>query len=240
MISKKILFSDYDKTFYINDEDIEKNKKSLKNFHALGNLFVIATGRSYYDYYKKKNKYGFESDYVILNHGATVIDKNDNILLKKFIDKKMVLEIKEYLRLEKTEDYFYCSDIESRVDFDYDTIAKIYVKYKTVEDTTTVLKELVEKFGKRVNIYHISSNSIEIVSKDASKVNAVEYLVDLLEIDDKNVFTIGDGYSDIEMVKKYNGCCMKDSIDEIKNYSINEYESVSIFIDDIVRGNFDG
>ena len=29
---KKILVSDYDQTFYLNDEDIEKNKTSLKKF----------------------------------------------------------------------------------------------------------------------------------------------------------------------------------------------------------------
>lgn len=28
---RKILVSDYDQTFYLNDEDIEKNKKVLKN-----------------------------------------------------------------------------------------------------------------------------------------------------------------------------------------------------------------
>ena len=46
-ILKKVLVSDYDQTFYINDEDIEKNKLAVSEFRKEGNIFVIATGRSY-------------------------------------------------------------------------------------------------------------------------------------------------------------------------------------------------
>ena len=45
-MNKKIIISDYDQTFYINDEDIEKNKIAVSEFEAKGNLFIIATGRS--------------------------------------------------------------------------------------------------------------------------------------------------------------------------------------------------
>lgn len=32
------------------------------------------------------------------------------------------------------------------------------------------------------------------------------------KIDPKKIYTIGDGYSDISMIKKYNGYCMKESV----------------------------
>ena len=50
---RKILVSDYDQTFYLNDEDIEKNKKSVEEFRKKGNIFVFATGRSYFDFMNK-------------------------------------------------------------------------------------------------------------------------------------------------------------------------------------------
>ena len=53
---KKLLVSDYDQTFYINDEDIEKNKIAVNEFRNQGNIFAIATGRSYYDFIKKKQQ----------------------------------------------------------------------------------------------------------------------------------------------------------------------------------------
>ena len=53
---KKLLVSDYDQTFYLDDFDIEKNKKAVTKFKSKKNIFVIATGRSYYDFYNKQKK----------------------------------------------------------------------------------------------------------------------------------------------------------------------------------------
>ncbi len=42
-VNKKIIISDYDQTFYINDEDIERNKVAVSKFEEKGNSFIIAT-----------------------------------------------------------------------------------------------------------------------------------------------------------------------------------------------------
>ena len=80
-VNKKIFVSDYDQTFYLNDEDIEKNKIAINEFRKKGNIFVIATGRSYFDFQNKVDEYNLNYDYVIINHGATILDKNNNILI---------------------------------------------------------------------------------------------------------------------------------------------------------------
>ena len=38
---KKILVSDYDNTFYINDNDIKNNIKKVETFRNKNNIFVI-------------------------------------------------------------------------------------------------------------------------------------------------------------------------------------------------------
>ena len=53
----KLLISDYDQTFYLNDEDIEINKKAVDKFRKDGNIFIIATGRSYMDFHNKAFSY---------------------------------------------------------------------------------------------------------------------------------------------------------------------------------------
>ena len=61
---KKILVSDYDQTFYIGDEDIEKNKIAVNRFRNKGNIFIIATGRSYEDFMGKKKQYNIRVSFV--------------------------------------------------------------------------------------------------------------------------------------------------------------------------------
>lgn len=54
----KMIVSDYDQTFYLNDEDIMKNKVNSKKFYKLVIIFFcFATGRNYLDFKVKLGKY---------------------------------------------------------------------------------------------------------------------------------------------------------------------------------------
>lgn len=227
---KKLLVSDYDQTFYINDEDIEKNKMAVNEFRKKGNIFVIATGRSYYDFMKKKNKYNIEYDYLIINHGATILDQKDNIIFNEKIPNEILESLKLDLHIENSERNFCCSILESRVDFEYKNLTKIHVKYNDSEYSNKILKKLEEKYNGCINAYLVSGNSIEIISKNANKSKAIKLLSKEIEIGQEKIYTIGDGYSDIEMVKNYHGYAMKESVDELRNVALEEIESVSDLI----------
>ena len=227
---KKLLVSDYDQTFYINDEDIEKNKIAVNEFRKKGNIFIIATGRSYADFMKKKNKYNIECDYLIINHGATILDQKDNIIFNEKIPNEILESLKLDLHIENSEKNFCCSILESRVDFEYKNLTKIHVKYNDSEYSNKILKKLEEKYNGCINAYLVSGNSIEIISKNANKSKAIKLLSKEIEIGKGEIYTIGDGYSDIEMVKDYNGYAMKESVDELKNVALEEIDSVSDLI----------
>ena len=46
-MNKKVLVVDYDRTLFINNNDMLNNIKAINNFRSKGNIFVIATGRTY-------------------------------------------------------------------------------------------------------------------------------------------------------------------------------------------------
>ena len=91
------------------------------------------------------------------------------------------------------------------------------------------------KYSKYIVSYYVTSNSIEIISNKTNKSNAIKLLTKKLDIDNSNVYSIGDGYSDIEMVKDFNGYCMKDSVDELKQVAISEVESVSDLVKELLK-----
>ena len=176
----KILVSDYDNTFYLNDEDIERNKKAVQKFRKKGNLFVLATGRSYIDIKSKIDKYNIEYDYLIINHGATIIGENEEVLYNFSIKDSIISDIKldleldniEYLnnKPEKSKDkiYFCCRMLESRLNFENEKLTKIAVKYDDSVDVSRINKKISDKY-QDVNSYHVSKNMIEIISKDINK-----------------------------------------------------------------------
>lgn len=231
---KKILVSDYDQTFYKNEDDIELNKNAVERFRKKGNVFIFATGRSYFDFHSKANMYNFDYDYVIINHGATILDKNDNILANFSINDRIINNIKKDLQLEKSIKGFCCSKLESRVDFEHSCLTKINVEYNTKEEAMTINKLINNKYSNDVNSYYVAKNSLEIISNKTNKSKAINLLLERLNILQENVYTIGDGYSDIEMIKDFNGYAMVNSVNELKQIAKREYESVSDLIDEIM------
>lgn len=211
---KKILVSDYDQTFYLNDEDIEKNKKSVESFRKKGNIFVFATGRSYFDFMNKAEQYKLKWDYLVINHGATILDKNNNIISNYTIDNDIIKNIEKDLEIEKTIKYFCCNLENSRTNFNDKNLTKIHAKYE--KNKAEQINSLInKKYAEFVNCYFVSGNAVEIISNKTCKSNAIEEIVQIEKVNRENIFTIGDGYSDIEMIKNYNGYCMEESVQEL-------------------------
>ena len=232
---KKMIASDYDRTLYINDDDIEKNKKVIESFRKKGNIFVIATGRSYYHFMKIVNKYKLEYDYAIINHGATIIDKENNVIYNMPINNSIIKNIKNDLQLDKSIDTFCCSKLETKVPFEYKDLTKINVKYKTKKESIKMNEQINKKYSDFVTSYNITSSSIEIISNKTNKSKTIKMLADKLNVENNNIYTIGDGYSDIQMIKDFNGYCMKESVSELKKVAIDECESVSGLVNMVIN-----
>lgn len=231
---KKILVSDYDSTFFINDEDIQKNKEMVKKFQESGNIFIIATGRSYLDFYRKVNMYNFDYDYVIINHGATILDRKNNVIANYAMNDEIINKIKKDLQLNQIIDSFCCRKLESRVSINHKSLTKINMKYNSEEEALTINKKINNKYSSYVNSYYVNNNMIEIISNKINKSKAIRFLLDQLALLEDNVYTIGDGYSDIDMIKDFKGYAMANSVDELKKIAIKEYKSVSDLIKDIM------
>lgn len=228
---KKMLVSDYDKTFYTNDIDIEINKSSVNTFRNKGNIFVFATGRSYADFKEVETKFSLKYDYLIFNHGATIIDKNENIIEHNFIENIFLQNIISELEIENSTYYFCCNLENSRATLDDKDISKINIEYGTHEKAMQINNLLNKKYSNNITSFLINNNTIEIISSITSKAKAIEKVIQLENIEKSNVYTIGDGYSDIEMIKNYNGYCMKNSVPELLNYcNKNSVDSVSQLI----------
>ena len=233
----KMLVSDYDQTFYLNDQNIKINIDMVEQFRKAGNKFVIATGRSYMDFKEKVNLYNINYDYAILNHGAIILDNKDKIIAEYFINEKIVSNVKKDLNSEKSIKNFCCSTFESRINFNsnYNPLTKIYSKYESKEYAMYINNKINKNYSEYVNSYYVSTNAVEVISKEINKSKAIKLLANSLKLNQSSIYTIGDGYSDIQMVKDYNGYAMFNSIDELKKEANGVYESVSLLIEDILN-----
>lgn len=114
-------------------------------------------------------------------------------------------------------------------------MTKIHIKYETKEKAMQINKLINDKYYLYVNCYYVNYNAIEIISNKTNKYKAIMLLADKFNIKRENVYTIGDGYSDIDMIKNFNGYCMEKCVDELKKVSNGKYESVSKLIKDVIN-----
>lgn len=236
-MNKKVLVVDYDRTLFINNDDMLNNINSINKFRENGNIFIIATGRTYNSLKREIDKYNIEYDYLILNHGSLVIKKDKSTLFHYKIDKNILFDITSYLSKYKPKSVMYSYYTEDTNDINNPDISKITIGFqKDIETFKKVMMDVVKKYNNKLNIYFTQNFEIEIISKETNKSKAIDLLMKKANFKKENIYTIGDSYTDIDMINDYNGSCMEKSIDILKNNkNIKKYSSVSVLIKDILN-----
>lgn len=228
---KKLYATDFDKTFYINENDLKINMKLVSKFRDKGNIFSIITGRGAESFDVVKKQFDLKYDYLALDHGAIILDKDDNLIKTYFIDKSIIDELIIDLELEKSTINYFCNT-NRVVDSNNKCLTKICVKYNE-SDTERIYNKIKFKYS-CVNIYKISDVCIEIISKETNKLNSVKIISELENISRENVVVSGDGESDIDMIKYYNGYKMIDSVEDLRKINVKCVESVSSILEELI------
>lgn len=211
----KIIFSDYDGTLDTSENDITKNIETIQKFRNNGNLFVIATGRSYLDLKRKLDLYPIPFDYLILNHGGVILDKNEKVIDACLIPKNIGIEILDTVKSNENIERIILFDIMRKDIKDVsDELTKIMLEMKDEESARFLSKTINKNYKEIVKSYVITTKRnylVEIISINTDKGKAIEKILEIENIDNNNVYPIGDGDNDVEMILKYNGYGMKHS-----------------------------
>ena len=189
----KLIVSDFDNTFY--SDNYEENIILINEFVNKGNLFVIATGRPF-DLLKKdiQNK-NIAFEYLICTDGAVVYDKDFNILKLDYMNKLVALKILEELKENKNIEKVY-------LNIENDFICGVYGLYKDYKKA----KQLLEIIKTNYDFDgYLGLHWINIINKNITKIDGIEYVKNKINIKDSDIYTIGDNVNDLTMINKYNG-----------------------------------
>ena len=231
---KKVLISDYDGTFYTDEVQIGKNVESINNFRGNGNIFVIATARGIGSIRKEIEKYNINCDYIISDMGGIVVDvRTDEIIYKRLMSELQIDYVENILKKY--------SEIEiSRFGLgDENMMGKDVVGYKIKSDSVENLMEIKKKIDNE-NIYNLVTRMAEREKKLFinnllnTKLKAIDNLLLRLNVDSKNVYTIGDSDDDLEMLEKYNGYRMFEVTENVRkriSNNVKDFQMLMNYID---------
>lgn len=235
---KKFLVSDFDKTFYTDDNGIKNNIDKVKEFRNQENIFAIATGRSFDDFTQELKKFYIEYDYLIINHGATLLDRNNKLIRNYPIDNNAKEDIKRVFNIIDDENMFVCKGLESRTSINQDDITKIHIRFNTSDEQFKSNDILNTKYKQYIKSYPIIGlyNAIEIISSNTDKSIAINEIAQIENINPNNIYTVGDSFNDLEMLEAFHGFCMINSEEAVKSKFPNKCTSVAEIIDKLIGG----
>lgn len=229
---KKMLVADYDDTFYKNEEDLNENLKRMKKFKEQGNVFVIATSRSWKSISEEIHKHNIPYDYVCCNTGAGIFDKNGKQIYANYLAKDQKEEV------EKILDMFLLTKpnalsitrfgIQEEQEKDSNTI--VGYKIKGNEEDLNFLNTLFENSPVTSDfqiIWKKDQGKLFLNNKLNTKDKAIEQLGEVFPISDYNVITVGDDDVDFTMLKRYNGYRMENSSELLTKSIFKKVYSVS-------------
>ena len=231
---KKVLVSDYDGTFKknpINSHAIEINNNAIKRFVKKGHKFVLSTGRDYLSLFGELKKYNIVMSYISCGNGTAIFDNKLDLLLFNKISKnemKLFKDFYSYFEYIKMLNPYGEEDIKNIIEFE--------IRYKDLKAREKFQKFLIE--NKIFNYYHDHKNPliVHIFNNNSKKSDSIIFLANKEDIRYSDIFCIGDGYNDYDMIYMFNGYTVPTAKQELKQVALGEYENVSDLCDDILKG----
>ncbi len=238
----KLLVSDFDGTYFIDDISIKENNAEIKKFREKGNLFMLSSGRSFKSLKEMTKKYKIEYDYLSCCDGSILYDKNDNILIKFDLDMHILssfLKLKKYAKIERIQ-YSYPGDYYKR--FHGNTLIGCNFVIKNTDITEQFIKKYHELESSYPNydflVYkHDDVTFFCLKNKGINKSSTVNFIKEKLNLQFKDIYTIGDNENDYYMLKLFNGYFIGNPEDKIKKVSIKGYNQVSELLKDIEKSS---
>ena len=238
---RKILASDYDGTLNrggISRQTIEMIRKWQAQGNLFGIVTGRDFVRSF-PVFTKENAFPF--DFIICHNGTVGVDREGNVLFADSADGKVkwgkTTLAQELVRrcLELTGNPCGISFETTRLDFHPNSLNGLQAEDEdgteysplsvlaevgtfhlanafcdTDEKAAAVTELLKTEFGEVLNPLQ-NGNCIDISPVGVDKCTGIRHYAELMVVAHDDIWTAGDNYNDISMLKAYHGCAMEGS-----------------------------
>lgn len=213
----KLIASDFDGTLYFYRETPSiriDDQKAIKDFQKQGHVFGICTGR-HYDGINDFVKGLIDLDFYILNNGSLILDRDAHVIYRQTIPVDEVRTILDHFDLESmvvTDQKVYLyknsrnwNDPQFQHITSYDEITETDIQSFSFHlDDIDETKRVVDEIN-QMNLSIIAFQNkcdIDCIHKDCSKGHGIQIIQDYYQLNDDEIYGIGDSYNDIPMLKQ--------------------------------------
>lgn len=226
----KLLVSDYDGTLYNVDNlfQVKRNVESINEFMKDGNMFAIATGRSFKSIHKQTVRFQIPYNYLICDNGSSVFDSNNELIYFKPINEETLRKTLEYLRSIKSVRSIQLYDAYGNITSDFKSVSNVTISLTSISDYLRIKDEIN---------YLVSACmfNVMVIKEFTDKSDGISFISQRENIHAKDIYTVGDELNDLNMILMYNGYRVRFSNPKLIKRNIETTSSVKSLIRKIER-----
>lgn len=224
----KLLVSDVDGTLIQNDTSIsQKNIEKMKQLQEEGHMIALCTGRNIFEMQRVLSHIDFPFDFLILNNGGHILDRDFHTLYEKKIDPSVGRDILDQtLKYPRIYSHFcdgqvsysyrcgrtvdYGKEDEPFLDIDYQEayrqkdgfqIIAFHQEDGGIEETHQCFDYIQKHYAHQVEAYY-NLHYVDVVAQGCSKGQGVKTLRSLCQNVFDEVYAVGDSYNDLSMFQE--------------------------------------
>lgn len=224
---KKLLVSDYDGTFNKHNSKriISSNIDAVKEFIDKGNIFSLASARSFNSLKSETEKYHIPYNYLICNNGGAIFDKDDNIIFFHPVLNSSLLKILKYINKLGILKSILFKDFYGNVTTDLNEVCDIICTINA--DNLDKLNQIQEELNYLCStpFFHLL-----VFSEKMDKADGIDIIASKESITEESIYTIGNDFFDKNMLLRYKGYRMINSNPLLYRCNISKTESVKALV----------
>lgn len=250
----KIIASDYDGTLRRHKGIEQADREAIKKWRACGNLFGIVTGRDANFITAAIPEDNVELDFVIIYNGVDIYDLSESPkLIKRMSGKTDRLYELLPLILRKSGDWaefvtpdknYYLTYHDEPADSknnwaknavlkDVNEFIQIYSLYGSDEESLEIVHRLNDGFSDAVSAL-ANGAWLNAAPLGVTKATGVWEYAKLKSVKKEDIYTIGDSYNDLDMIKAFNGFTVDNGAAVVKQAAQAVYRGIWELIDSLL------
>ena len=217
----KIIACDYDGTLFQEDGTgvSQDDKDAIIKFRSYGGKFGIVTGRDMIASQKVLKSLPNLLDFLICSTGAIICDGCGNIVSQsKSNNTKSICQIAEFSSKNNVSHFTiinestrYCLDTSSPNIKELSSIKEFNnctIWFETIKDAEAVEEYIKHNHSENFTFFR-NFECIEITPPNVTKASAVKKFIS--EFNSPIVYAVGDGTTDIPMIKEFHGFAVENA-----------------------------
>ncbi|NLW14916.1 MAG: HAD family phosphatase [Erysipelothrix sp.] len=263
----KAIICDLDETLLdLNKQVSAKDIETIRSLKDKGISFVPATGRPYFSIKQTIKDLGLleEDDISITYNGGMIHRNHDHKILDEngltdelagwLFDFGVRNDICMHVYVEELTYHFNLNDEEKHHCRNFEGFTELSVTSLDELNGTPIIKmlyqdldieylrsieaQIPQKYKDQLEISYSSGRYLEFNPKGVSKGEAIKHLADILNIDVKNMLSIGDNFNDMTMIQTAGKSgAPKNAVQELKDIAdyVSSYTHTESTVSDIIN-----